>query len=77
MATARCPSASARVPSSAGRQALRPTGDPDLRWHLVGEAVERQRRDQANDALRHHPGRFGQGLLRVERGIGKLLEPSG
>ena len=39
---------------------LAPDGDPDLRWHLIGKAVESQGRREADDPLGHKPSRFSQ-----------------
>jgi hypothetical protein len=52
-------------------------GDPDLGWHLIGKAVERESRSQADDTLWDKPCRLGERLLWVECGIGKLVQPAG
>ena len=61
---------------SRGRQSLRPMAIQTFGGIWSVEAVERECRGQADDALGHQPGRSGQGLLRSERGVGKLVEPS-
>ena len=39
--------------------------------------MERQRRHEADDALRHAFGGLGQAMMDVERRIGKLVEAAG
>ena len=60
-----------REPGDAGRRigeswapGLAPDGDPDLRRHLVGQAVERECRGQTDDALGHKPGRLSSASAR-------------
>jgi hypothetical protein len=50
--------------------------DPDPTWHLVGDTVESQGRDEANDPLGHALGGFGKTMVAVRSGVGELIEPA-
>ena len=50
----------------AGAPVLASDGDPDLWRHLLGQAVDRQSRGQADDAFGLQPRHLGQRLLWVE-----------
>ena len=55
---------------------FRTDSDPDPTWHLVGDTVEGEGRDEADDALGHALGGFGKAMIAVRGGVRELIEPA-
>lgn len=51
-------------------------GNLDLSRHLVGDAVKRERRDEADDSLGYSLCRFGQAVIALDNGVRELVEPA-
>jgi len=70
-----------RVPADAQRRVFElglPSffreGQPDHRWRLSGQAMERQCRQQTDNAVRNPGGNLGKGVMRREVPFGKHVE---
>lgn len=57
-----------------GLPVLRTDRDPDPVWHLVGDTVEGEGRDEADDALGHTLCGLGKASIAVRGGVGELIE---
>ncbi len=57
-----------------GPPVLQPNGYPDSPGQLIGQAMEGERRGQADDALGRALGGQGQFMLTVDRCVGELVE---
>ncbi len=55
---------------------FRTDGDPHPSWHLVGDTVEGECRDEADDALGHPLGGFGEAVIALGGGVRELIEPA-
>lgn len=58
-----------------GFPVLGPDRDPDAARHLIGDAVEGKRRDEADHALGHALGRFGKAVIAFRGGVRELVKP--
>lgn len=63
-----------RAMRDAGFAILDPDGHPDGPRVLQRDAVERERRDQANDPLGNAHGHFGQAVVERDVRVGELVE---
>lgn len=64
------------VPSGFGAQSLRPMASHVSR-QLIGQAVEREGRDEADNGFRNALGNLSQAMVGSELRIGKLIETAG
>ncbi len=64
------------APSILGAQSFWPMAIPHMPWQLIGKFMKRERRNEADNALRQTLSGLREAMVCVERGVGELIKPA-